>query len=46
MHHNRISANPSRSAESAVYATARGAVEAHLARHVATTGRGRASDTP
>ncbi|MFD4236748.1 lantibiotic dehydratase [Streptomyces sp. NPDC058542] len=45
MHHNRISANPSRSAESAVYATARGAVEAHLARHAATTGRGRASST-
>ncbi|MGW6288675.1 lantibiotic dehydratase [Streptomyces sp. NPDC055107] len=38
MHHNRISANPSRSAESAVYATARGAVEAHLARRAATAG--------
>ncbi|MFJ8253039.1 lantibiotic dehydratase [Streptomyces sp. NPDC094466] len=38
MHHNRISANPSRSTESAVYATARGAVEAHLARRAATAG--------
>ncbi|MFJ7412337.1 lantibiotic dehydratase [Streptomyces sp. NPDC098077] len=38
MHHNRVSASPSRSAESAVYATARGAVEAHLARRAATAG--------
>ncbi|MFK0145728.1 lantibiotic dehydratase [Streptomyces griseus] len=37
LHHNRVSAGLSRSAESAVYATARGAVEAHLARHAATT---------
>ncbi|GGU55171.1 lantibiotic dehydratase [Streptomyces daghestanicus] len=38
MHHNRVTADPSRSTESTVHALARGAVEAHLTRLRATTG--------
>ncbi|MGW7410926.1 lantibiotic dehydratase [Streptomyces sp. NPDC054863] len=40
MHHNRVAATPSRLPENTVFALARGAVEAHLARQQAETATG------